>query len=551
MKSNHLLFVFLLAGGSLSSSLYAQDIAMSEEEADAIESTLGNAVEAMQGNRFEDAIDLLEPLSRRPDAPPQIGALLGAAYVEGERPQQALAVLEPLLEKQGEDAAMLYNAGRAALAVGRSADGERYLTKAASLAPVSPAARLLGFIRTRQGLVVDSYRLLRPLALANPDDTEARLAAATAAVQLQRISEAEQLLSDLPQIDSRVRLLWGRLLLLKGEPDGARSMLEPLIGANLPEEILVDARRLMADVELELGNATAARNLLGDLARDPMTAYKLSKAEYQSGNVEAAIAALEPFRQPLLEGLGTEMTPTIRAARATMTRALGGYLVAAGRHDEALPVLETSAQLDPNAKEAWQSLGQALAGLGRRDEAEKALAKFRALADSEGSVLQRQNRAGENREDATGRELRKASQLIGEGRFEAALGIVRTELALSPEDPRPRLAESRILLLLGQHDEALASVERALGKSPSFADAWYQRGAVRLANKDLDGAEGDLRHALELNDQHLAAMNDLAVLLIVQGNRDEARTLLERVLSVNPNDRGAAQNLERLNNASS
>ncbi len=551
MKSKHLLLVFLLAGGGLASSLHTQDIAMSEEEADAIASALGTAVEALQGNRFEEAIDLLEPLSRRPDAPPQVSALLGAAYVEGERPQQALAVLEPLLEKQGEDAAMLYNAARAALAVGRSADGERYLTKAASLAPVSPAARLLGFIRTRQGLVVDSYRLLRPVALANPEDTEARLAAATAAVRLQRVNEAEQLLSDLPQIDSRVRLLWGRLLLLKGEPEGARSMLEPLIGANLPEEILVDAHRLLADVELELGNATAARDLLGDLTQDPMTAYKLSKAEYQSGNVEAAIATLEPFRQPLLEGLGTDMTPTIRDARAAMTRALGSYLVAAGRHDEALPVLETSTQLAPNAKEAWQSLGQALTGLGRRDEAEQALAKFRTLADAEGSVLQRQNRTSNDREDATGRELRKASQLIGEGRFEAALGVVRTELALSPEDPRPRLAESRILLLLGRHDEALASVERALGKSPSFADAWYQRGAVRLATKDLDGAEGDLRHALELNDQHLAAMNDLAVLLIVQGNRDEARALLERVLSVNPNDRGAAQNLERLNNAQS
>jgi len=538
----------LLATGSVASQpASAQDIAMSDDEAQAIEHALGTALDALKAQRFDEAIGLLEPLSRRPDAPPQIKALLGAAYVESERPQQALAVLEPLIEANGDDPAVLFNAARAALDVGRTADGERYLEHAATLAPSSPAARLLGLIRGRQGRVLDAYRLLRPLALANPSDTEVRIAAAASAVRLQRATEAEQLLSDLSQKDPRVRVLWGRLLFLRGEPQEALAMMQPLADADLPEALRTDARLLLADIQLELGNASAARALLGDLTQNPMTAFKLSQAEYQSGDVSAAIATLEPFRAPLLADPGEDLSASARRLRASLAGELGRYLLAAGRHADAVPLLEVATRLNPELKQAWQSLGQALAATGERQRAEQALDHFRTLAAADGSVTTQQNRAEQDLEDATGRELRKADQLVGAGRFEAALGMVRTELALAPDDPRPRLAESRILLLLGRHDEALAAVERALGKVPGSADAWYQRGAVRLAMRAFDGAEADLRHALEINDQHTAAMNDLAVLLIVRGQRQEARTLLQHVLELNPNDRGAAQNLERLN----
>ncbi|MGB6849945.1 MAG: tetratricopeptide repeat protein, partial [Thermoanaerobaculia bacterium] len=58
--------------------------------------------------------------------------------------------------------------------------------------------------------------------------------------------------------------------------------------------------------------------------------------------------------------------------------------------------------------------------------------------------------------------------------------------------------------------------------------------------------EQDLRRAIELSPQHTAALNDLAVLLMVRGEREEARTLLERVLVLRPDDPVAAQNLQSL-----
>lgn len=544
-KLPYLTLLMLLA---VADSGVAQDMEMSEAEAQAISKALDGALGALKGGRYEEAITFLEPLSRRPDAPDQVHALLGAAYVEASRPQQALATLERLIESHSDDPAVLYNAGRAALAIGRNADGERYLGKAAALAPGSPAARLLGLIRIRQGRILSAYQLLAPLAFANPSDSEVRIAAASAAIQLQRTAEAEQLLSDLPQTDPVVRLLWGRLLLLKEEPHTALSIVEPLTDSPAAEALSTDIRRLLAEIHLEIGDTVAARQLLSDLPLNLSTALKLAQATAANGDLETAIHSLEPFREPLLEGDGEDIPPTARRMRANVAQELGLLLVKTARHGEAVPVLEAATRLDPQASPAWQGLEAAYTAVGRTRDAERARDRLTSLKTQLEAAGNRQANA-QDLDDATGRELRKARALVGEGRFEAALGVVRTELALVPDDPRPRLAESRILLLLGRNEEALEAVERALSKAGDSADAWYQRGAVKLAGEDLTGAEQDLRHALELDEGHTGAMNDLAVLLIVRGERDEARSLLQRVLSVNPNDRGAAQNLARLDRA--
>jgi Flp pilus assembly protein TadD len=81
---------------------------------------------------------------------------------------------------------------------------------------------------------------------------------------------------------------------------------------------------------------------------------------------------------------------------------------------------------------------------------------------------------------------------------------------------------------------------------PANADAVYQRGAVRVALDDLAGAEADFRRALELAPEHTAAMSDLAVLLAGRGEKAEARTLLERVLALRPDDKVAKANLQGL-----
>lgn len=205
---------------------------------------------------------MLEPLTDDPAAKPQARALLGSLYIELDRPADVLQALAPLTEGPEATAAALYNAGRAALMLERVEEGAEYLERSVEQQPGTPAARTLGLLRERQGRPNDAVRLLDPWIRRNPDDLNARLVATRAALRLRRLDEADRFLSDLPQSDPRVRLLWSRLLLLQDRPYGALGMLRPVAAGDAPEAVGLAARLSMAEVYLELGKTEKARSLL-------------------------------------------------------------------------------------------------------------------------------------------------------------------------------------------------------------------------------------------------------------------------------------------------
>ena len=509
---------------------------------------LAAAVEAVGTGDLEGAVGLLEPFRGREDAPEALLATLGALYLEMERPEEALAVLAPLAEREDAGAAVLYNAGRAALAAGEVARGEAFLERSVELESGTPAARELGLLRGVQKRYREAYRLLRPWALAHPEDVEARRAAALTAIQLRRPSEAEELLSGLTQSEPQTSLLWGRLLLLQGQPQAARAMLEPLVGpeGTAGPEVEADARRVLAETYLEIGESERAIELLdGRTVGDPVGSLTLARARYQSGEVEAALDTLRPYAARLPEvGLDPE-NPRFGLA-TSIAREYGRWLVNAGRHGEALPYLRLVTEADPEAKDSWKALGQALAATGEREAAREALGRFQELSRREGSESERVDRARLERRDPTARALRRAGELLAEGRPEEALETVRSEREIAPGDVRLPIVESRVLLVLERPEEALRTAQEAVTMAPGSADALYQRGAAYLALGRFGEARRDLERSLELEAGHLAAMNDLAVLLLLQGERAEARRLLERILELQPDDPQAARTLERL-----
>jgi hypothetical protein len=61
-----------------------------------------------------------------------------------------------------------------------------------------------------------------------------------------------------------------------------------------------------------------------------------------------------------------------------------------------------------------------------------------------------------------------------------------------------RLTEARRRLLAGSVDGVEHLLDEAIAAEPLLADAWYERGMIRLATGDVSGAEGDLRRYLHL-----------------------------------------------------
>jgi len=527
-------------------------------QAEAVSQGVQEAVKLTQAGNLAAAIKKLEDLRKQTSmTSPPVVALLGALYLQANRPQEALAVLKPMADAPNAEAPVLYNAGRAAYALNQKDLWLGYLKRAATMAPNSPAARDLGLVFMRQGQVVEAYSLLRHWALANPTDGEARIAAASLAVQLERPTEAEELLLKLKQDDPAIHLLRGRIQVQKGDGPGALLLLEPLL-AKHPKGMDLEVRRSLAEAYL-LANrpADTVKLLTGKTGNHPALVLLLGRAQHRAGDAAGALATLKPLADKLPADVSKVGDPRPAVGIAVE---YGSILVEGGHAAQAVPVLEQATRLYSVSKDAWQALGKAYDAVGRKDDAVKARKQAEQITLASNRPPQPTQAAAQRPAPAApagpagapevnpqlAPEIEEAVTLTSQNRLPEALAKVRTVLARSPNAPAARALELRLLLRLNRTDEALRINEESLRQRPNDADLVYVHGAIQIARKNWAAAEKDLRHALELNPQQLGAMSDLAVLLISQGRKAEAKTLLQKVLELNPNDQTAASNLKAL-----
>lgn len=529
----------VLALALLSTPLAAQTGASARTATDPL---LQDAIQKVEAGDTAGAIRELEAQRAAKTASPQSLALLGTLYLQQGKAQDALAVLKPLADAEKADPAVLYNAARAAFALKQAEAGVGYLQRGARAAPDSPAARDLGILVMRQGRLVEAYSLLYPWAAAHPADAEARIAAASLAVQLERPEEAEDFLSapGLSKDDPAIQLLRGRVLTQKGDGAGGVALLEPL-GKNHPPAMDLEIRRALAEAYLVANRpADAVQQLEGRAGQHPGLALLLGRAQHKAGNAAAALATLKPFADKLPADTASVGDPRPVLGIALET---GALLTETGRAAEAVPVLEKATKLYPQSPPAWEALARALDAVGRKDDATRARARldelFRAPAPASGEAAASGNAA-------VSANLHEAGIAMAAGQSEKALVAVRRELVATPGSLPARALETRLLISLNRKEEALQSIQDALRQNPDSPDLIYLRGAVQMAFFNWDAAEKDLRRALELAPRHTAAMNELAVVLVARNRKDEARALLEKILEINPQDNTARASLETL-----
>jgi predicted Zn-dependent protease len=349
------------------------------QEPDPLQKAFDEARQKYQAGDYKAVVDLLAPLKLDASAPPPVVTLLGGAYIELGRIPEAQALLDPVAATDSAGPALLFNAARAAFALKQDDKGESFLKRAIEKAPGSLAARALGLRYGRQGKIAEAYQLLQPWSQAHPGDGDARLSAAFCAIELRRGDEAEALLSGLPEENPQVRLLKGRLLLSRGDPHGAIALLAPLEAAP-PKEVDRDLRWVLGEARLEIGEAAGAVAVLeGHTGDDPDLTLQLAQAYQQTGNPDKVLAILKPF----VDRLPADPASLAEARRpvfAAMALEYGRSLITSARWPEAVTVLEKATALNAANLPAWQALGQALAGAGRRDEAKKVLEKFQELS---------------------------------------------------------------------------------------------------------------------------------------------------------------------------
>jgi tetratricopeptide (TPR) repeat protein len=218
---------------------------------------------------------------------------------------------------------------------------------------------------------------------------------------------------------------------------------------------------------------------------------------------------------------------------------------------DALPALETAAALLADDAGVHNNLGNALARLGRLDEAvtsyRRALAlrpHFAEANDNLGHALMNLRRPQEalthygkalelkpdfaEAHDNFGNALQKL------GRLDDAAASYGRAIELEPAFAAAHSNLGNTLLELGRYDDALAAFRRALEIDPALAEAHNNLGNALLAVGQLDHATASYRSALAIDPDCAAAHGNLGTALRLHGRTADAEASCLRALQIDP-----------------
>jgi tetratricopeptide (TPR) repeat protein len=184
---------------------------------------------------------------------------------------------------------------------------------------------------------------------------------------------------------------------------------------------------------------------------------------------------------------------------------------------DALAALQTTASLLPADAAAHNNFGNALAGLGRLDEAVACYLRARQL---DPGVAEVHNNLG--------------NVLLDLGRLEEALDSYRRALEINPDYGEAHGNLGNAARGLGRLDEAVASYRRAVALSVDASEALNNLGLALRDLGRLDEAVASYRQALTIRPDYAEAHSNLGIALRLQARTAEAEASCRRALALNP-----------------
>jgi Flp pilus assembly protein TadD len=95
----------------------------------------------------------------------------------------------------------------------------------------------------------------------------------------------------------------------------------------------------------------------------------------------------------------------------------------------------------------------------------------------------------------------------------------------------------------GDYEAAIAELRQALIEEPNSAEAHHQLGLVFGFVGEFDDSLSSLKRAVDLRQDNVPVLNDLAKTYAMLGMYEEARAGFEEVLRLDPGNETARQNM--------
>jgi tetratricopeptide (TPR) repeat protein len=195
----------------------------------------------------------------------------------------------------------------------------------------------------------------------------------------------------------------------------------------------------------------------------------------------------------------------------------GNALAALGRLEEAALAYAQACALKPDLAEAQFNAGNVLRALGRRNAALAAFERARAAAPTLAAA-----------------HAAAGSLLLELERDELALAAFDRALELDPAQWLTHNRRGIALHRLGRVELALAAFDAALALQPQAAEAWNNRGNALHDLRRLQAALECFQRALQLQPEFPEATGNLGMALQDLRRLDEAQAAYERAIALRP-----------------
>lgn len=539
--------------------------------------TMLGIVEKERGNIHQAEMYLSAAVAQQPT---NINARrhLAEVRIGLDRVRDAREVLQPVVSNPGADSGSLVIAANASRLLGDMDDAVALLEQGIANDPANPDLKFqLALAQVQSGDLEAAKQTLASLSSEDVDPSDFRKEQLLVVTELlggdaeNAVQMARRHVERVPNVPDS-HLLLGIILRATGDIAGARrSLNEARTLAPGNEAVLRNLARLDLDEENLAG---ASERLEEILALDPTNVDTM---------IDLAGLAVRMERQD--EAIDWLVRATETAPEALRPRlVLAAVYNALGRYSEARALAEEAIDLAPESAEAHSALATSLVGLKDFTQASSSYAKANDFdstnPDYRLGLARASNLAGDadaaeavlkENMDATLRHLPSAVALASlyadEGNIDEALAMVRSmrsdfpgeaivpalegelhakrgdfdaavrfyDEALALENAPRWAGRAHQLRLSANHPEPFAPLEQFLQERPLHVGMRSVLARAYMAQGDTDEAVEAYQQVLELEDENLEALNNLAF-LYQQGGDSRAEEHARRALAVRPDN---------------
>jgi tetratricopeptide (TPR) repeat protein len=409
----------------------------------------------------------------------------------------------------------------------------------------------------------EAEREMRRAVEVEPSNRESRLTLASFYLSNRQLDKAEQSYSALAEIDrNRVdgRAVLADFYAAVNRPDDAIKIYDEIV-AKAPD--YTRGRFRMGEIMLERGDANSAAGqadlLLKRNANDRQALLLRARVRLQNGTPKDAIKDLEEVlkQEPNSRSALYFMAEArMRAGESEQARNLVGELIR--YYPDYLPGKLLLMQINLAAKDPKSVLALSNEMLDKLSKSSpdmetspQILADSRAKALLSRGVAQLQlgnleaakadfTMARDQAPNSTVAYVNLARIALKENKSEEAIQLYDRALAIDGANYDALNGLINLYVKQGQIDQARARVDQAIGSRPgdrdTLATLHYLKAQVHLYEKNTQGAEAELRQALENNSNYLAAYFALGALFANTSQQERAIAEYRKVIERKPDD---------------